>query len=78
MGDFDVDICSDFRFPSVCDFIDKFSGEGYNSLIDIPARVIRTSSTCNDHIYVNTSLSNNSGVTKTSVSDHYAIFLQFT
>ena len=74
MGDFNVDICSDYRFSSVCDLVDKFSAEGYNSLIDIPTRVTRNSSTCIDHIYVKTLLPNKSGVTKTSVSDHYPIF----
>ena len=73
-GDFNADICSDHRFLSVCDFKEIFSAEGYNSLIDIPTRESRNSSTCIDHIYVTSSLSNKSGVIKTSVTGHYIIF----
>ena len=74
MDNYNVDICSDHRFPSVCDFIGIFSAEGYNLLTNIPTRVTGNSSTCIDHIYVNTPLPNKSGVIKSSVSDNYAFF----
>ena len=74
MGDFNVGICSDHRFPSACIFLDIYSTVGYNSLIDVPTRVTRNSITCFDHIYVITPLSNKWGVIKTSVSDYYAFF----
>ena len=67
-------IRSDSRFLSVCDFIDIFSAEIYNSLIDISFRVTQDSSTCIDHIYVNTPSSSKSGAIRNSVSDHNAMF----
>ena len=74
MGDFNVDCLSETPCSTSLDFFDKFNSHSYFQLIDIPTRVTDVSSSCIDHIYVNSMSPIISGVIDVSVSDHFGIF----
>jgi len=60
--------------PSVYAFIDKFSSDHFLPLVDLPTRITPFSSSCIDHIYINSLAPCKSGVLELLVSDHFAVF----
>ena len=61
---------------NVCDFFNLIFQNGIFPLINRPTRVTKSSATIIDHVLTNTIIESElqSGIIKTDVSDHFAVF----
>ena len=58
-------------------FIDLMFSNGLLSVINRPTRITKRSTSCIDHIYINSFINTNlfSGIIETDISDHFPVFL---
>ena len=73
-GDFNIDSLNDTSASASNDFFNSLSSISFSQQINIPTRISSTSSTCIDHIFINSYTECLSGVIDYNVSDHFPIF----
>ena len=78
VGDFNIN-CLDYTTNSKTKkFMNHMFSKGMLSVVNRPTRVTKTSSSCIDHIYINSYFDRDilSGIIKTDLTDHFPIFIK--
>ena len=77
VGDFNINSLDYSANAKVKNFIDLMFSNGLLSVINRPTRITKRSTSCIDHIYINSFINTNlfSGIIETDISDHFPVFL---